>query len=114
MTEGVCFYTYAFYFIRKRMIMQDFSHFFSTKQGSGAVSAQLTKPHTRTVQRLRGSVRIQFRISVFSSEPMTRPLYRMALSTPPGRSASRAASSAGMLLDAWENTLWSAPAASRS
>ena len=40
---------------------------------------------------------------------MTLPLYRMALSTPPGRRASRAASSAGMLLWAWENTPWSAP-----
>ena len=40
---------------------------------------------------------------------MTAPLYRMALTMPPGRTACNAACKAGMLLCAVENTPWSAP-----
>ena len=60
------------------------------KQGRGAVSAQLAKSHTRTVKSFSGSARSQASTACFSSVPMTAPLYRMALSTPPGRRASRA------------------------
>ena len=84
-------------------------YFFSTKQGRGALAAQLAKLHVNTVYRSRGSVCSQERTACFSVSPITAPLYSTAERTPPGRSAWRAASSAGMLVPALLWTVWSAP-----
>ena len=53
---------------------KSFCYFFRTRQGRGAVSAQLAKSHTSTVYFSSGRARSQLRMLCFSSVPMTRPL----------------------------------------
>ena len=109
MTEGVYFYTYVPYFIRKRSIMQVFSLFFQDdagQRGGFGPVGKITHQNGKTFERKCPEI-FQHRLLFIRADDL--PAVEDGAHHAAGAHGFQSRLQAGMLLCAVENTAWSAP-----